>query len=451
MKKSFLFIILPIWIFSASAQLKRNLSLDARLDSLLSANFKPGEPGVALLVARKGEITYRKAFGSASLELNVAMKPDMLFNLGSISKQFTAVAVLQLMESGRLSLQDSIQKYIPRFPPKGYKITIENLLSHTSGIRDYMQMNDSDPYIDRHDFKPVELINYFKNEALEFKPGTRYRYSNSGYVLLGYIIEQISGKTYAKYLQDNIFNPLGLKNTFYDNADTIFSGRTNGYQKHERYEKADYWGASLPFAAGGLISNVDDLLNWHLGLLSGKLLKQETLTRAFLPARLRDGSTINYGYGWTIGQSGDLKVISHGGAITGYRTFQLYYPDPDVYIAILANCEQVPIEELATTISTLVLGRPLQTDVKLTGAILARYTGVYELSGDVKRQISVKIENGKLVATSAGQKLQFVFQSELKFGFKDIADAQGEFMIENNKANGFVIRQNGSFHWKKIK
>ncbi|MFF5384180.1 serine hydrolase domain-containing protein [Pedobacter suwonensis] len=452
MKKLFLFIILKFLIVSASAQSAQTIGFDAPLDSILLAKFNSGTPGVAVLVAKKGKIEYRKAFGLASLELSVGMRPEMLFNLGSITKQFTAVAVLQLMESGKLSLQDSIQKYIPKFPQKGYKITIENLLTHTSGIRDYMQMNDKDPFIDRHDFKPEELINYFKDEPLEFKPGSRYSYSNSGYVLLGYIIEQISGKSYLSYLQEYIFNPLGLNNTFYDSSNTILPGRTSGYQGSVKYLKADYWGASLPFAAGGLISNVDDLFRWHLGLLSGKVLKKDGLRKAFTPAKLKDGTLINYGYGWMLGHLGNFKSISHGGAMTGYRTQQLYYPDQDVYIVILANCDQAPTEELSTSISTLILGKSTQTDFKQNETVLALYCGVYELSEDPKRKISVNMENGRLVATtSTGQKLQFVFQSESKFEFKDISDAIGAFAIENNKTNGFVIQQNGTFHWTKIK
>lgn len=174
----------------------QNTQIEKQLDGLLAEQFKQTEPGCEVLVAKEGQVIYKKAFGSADLELNVAIAPDMVFNLASITKQFTAVAILQLVEQYKISLQDSLQKFIADFPSKGHTITIENLLTHTSGIKDYMQINYPNLYMERWDFTPKQLIDSFKNYPLEFEPGTKFSYSNSGYYLLGYIIQKVTGKSY---------------------------------------------------------------------------------------------------------------------------------------------------------------------------------------------------------------------------------------------------------------
>lgn len=372
------------------------------------------------------------------------MKPDMLFNLGSITKQFTAVAILQLMEAGKISLQDTVQKYISDFPSKSHKITIEHLLTHTSGLKDYLQIDYKIPFLERRDFKPQELLEYFKSEALEFEPGTRYKYSNSGYFLLGYLIETVTGKTYENYLKENIFNKLSLTNTYYDSPNTVLPNRTYGYKS--KNEKADYWGATIPYAAGGLISSTSDLLSWHNGLLAGKLIKKETLTKAFTPYTLKNGIEVNYGYGWMINSS----AISHGGAITGYRTNEVYYPVQGIYIAILANCDCAPIEELSVSISSTLMGRSLQMDLKQPENVLDRYIGIYKLTSDPKRQIKIVKEKGVLIAYfSDNQSYPLVFQSDRKFEFKNILDAKCEF-IDQNGTVGFTVHQNGVYNWQKI-
>ncbi|WP_379092579.1 serine hydrolase domain-containing protein [Pedobacter sp. UC225_65] len=448
-----LLILLYTLLFNTSviAQTGPRTSISTSIDNLLSTKYVLNAPGISVLVAKDGNVIYNKAFGSANLELNVPMKADMLFNLGSITKQFTAVAILQLMEQGRLSLQDSIQKYIPNFSSKPHKISIENLLTHTSGLKDYLQMNYSDPYMIRRDFEPKEIIEYFKNELLEFNPGTRYMYSNSNYILLGYIIEIITGKTYENYLQENIFNVLGLKNTYCDNSSRIFPNRTYGYKKSTNYEKADYWGASIPYAAGTLISNTEDLLIWQNGLLDGKLLKKQTLEKAFMPFSLNDGTKINYGYGWMINTINGSLGISHGGAITGYRTIEVYYPEQGIYIVVLGNCDCTRTEELFTAISGIVIGKSSQTEFKQTDVVLNKYIGVYALTSNSKRKIKIAKENGSSCCLYFRKRiLSTCFSIRLKFEFKDIYDAKCEFIVQNDKVLKFIVNQNGIFNWKKI-
>ncbi|WP_431245154.1 serine hydrolase domain-containing protein [Flavobacterium sp. P21] len=421
------------------------------LDELLSSKFGPLEPGCEILVAKKGKIVYKNAFGNANLELNVPMKPEMVFKLGSITKQFTAVAILQLVEQGKISLQDSLQKFIPDYPSKSKTITIENLLTHTSGIKDYMQIDYKEPYLERRDFEPKEIIDRFKNVPLEFEPGTKYKYSNSGYFLLGYIIEKISGKSYETYMQENILKPLDLKQIYFDTSNNLIPNRVNGYRKEgKEFKNADYWSMTIAYAAGELISNVDDLFNWNKGLYSYKILKKETLEKAFVPFKLKDGSTIGYGYGWILKNIKGIKSIEHGGAITGFLSNEIYFPEEDVFVVALFNCECAPKEELSVDIASLALGKTFQNEVKVDDALLNNYIGTYTLSIDTKRTIVITKENGHLFAKISGQgTVPLIFQSDTKFQFKNILGAECEFIKENGKVTKFNVSQNGNFEWKK--
>ena len=197
-------------------------------DKILSEQFKPDEPGTTVLVARQGKVIYSKALGMANMELNVPMEMDHVFWIASIGKQFTAVAILQLMEQGKLSLRDEITKFIPDYPTQGNKITIEHLLTHTSGIPTYSGMEDPEKKL-AFDCTPTEVIDFFKNLPMRFAPGTKWEYSNSGYFLLGYIIEIITGKPYAEYLEENFFRPLGMINSRFASNKNIVKNRVGAY------------------------------------------------------------------------------------------------------------------------------------------------------------------------------------------------------------------------------
>jgi len=435
------------------AQPQADDRLAKSIDSLVAPQFQGNQPGVSILIAKKGQVVYQKTFGSASVELDVPLKPELTFDLGSITKQFTAVAILQLVEQGKIALTDSIQRFIKDFPSKGYTITIENLLTHTSGIPDYMQLETGDPYAERKDFTPKAIIDLFKTLPLQFEPGTKFSYSNSGYFLLGYVIAQVSGENYYKYVQDHILTPLGLNHTFLNHPNEIIPNHVNGYKKEgDQYKKADYWSATLPYAAGDLISNTADLFTWHQALYSGKVLKKESLDKAFAPFILKDGTSAGYGYGWYQKDFNGVKSIGHGGAITGFLTDETYYPGQDVYVAILCNCECIAKDDLSLAIAGLALGKPLQTDLVLNDSVLNGYTGTYAMLPDQKRTMVIAKKGDHLVADVKGQgSFELLFQSDTAFDFKGIPGASARFVMENGKVTGFVVEQNGRYEWKKIK
>ncbi|VAW42968.1 Beta-lactamase class C-like and penicillin binding proteins (PBPs) superfamily, partial [hydrothermal vent metagenome] len=259
----------------------KNKNLTRNFDSLVVDAYPADEPGAAVLVAQKGEIIYTRGQGVANLEWQIPIEPDMVFRLASLTKQFTAVAILILLEQGKLNLDEIITTYLPDYPLNDQPITIRHLLTHTSGIMSYTDM-PSWPPLWRKDFTVAELIDFFKDEPMQFEPGEKSVYNNSGYILLGAIIEAISGKTYAEFIKTHTFEPVGMKTAVYDMPQPIIPRRVAGYsQSPNGYVNAEYVGMTQPYAAGSLAATVYDLAAWDNALYSEKLLKQETLALAY--------------------------------------------------------------------------------------------------------------------------------------------------------------------------
>lgn len=410
-------VILITW--SARAQSPNIKTMAAEFDKLLSAQFKTGETGCAALVAIKGNVVYQKGFGMANLELNVPMQPEMVFRVGSITKQFTAVAILQLMEQGKLSLQDEITKFIPDYPTQAYKITVENLLTHTSGIKSYTNVPEFQKYI-REDFKPGEVIDKFKNLPMEFAPGTKWNYNNSGFFLLGYIIEKVSGMTYQEYIRENLLKPAGMTNSLYGSDVAIIKNRAYGYQPDgDKTANTDYISMLLPFSAGAIMSTVGDLYKWNRALVSYKLLKKETLDKAFTEYKLSNGKGTGYGYGWFLRQLQGSPTIEHGGAINGYLCNGIYLPNEDVFVAVFSNSTGKSPDAVSTKMAAIAIGKPLNyTEITVPENVLDQYTGVYTDEDGNERVISR--DGAQLYSQrSGGARYKIMLFAADKFFFDD--------------------------------
>ncbi|HEX7945450.1 MAG TPA: serine hydrolase [Phenylobacterium sp.] len=286
----------------------------------------------AILVAKDGRPIYRRAFGQANREWKVANTPETEFRLGSITKQFTAAAILQLAEHGKLSLDDPISKYYDA-PATWSGITIKHLLTHTSGIPSYTALPGffAGPQ-SRTEMKPEAIVGLTRDKPLEFTPGARFNYDNTGYVLLGVVIEKASGQPYAAYLQDHIFGPLGLKHTGYDVSETILPNRAAGYDKRAgAVINTPYLAMSLPYAAGSLYSTVDDLLAWDVALRSGKVISPASVSAMFTDYGFK------YGYGQFIEMRDGKRYWQHAGGINGFTTMLARYPDQGLTLVVLTN------------------------------------------------------------------------------------------------------------------
>ena len=453
MKKTILFLALSLLVNLAFAQQKDDKQLFADFDKMLSEQFKTNETGATALVSRKGQIIYKKAFGMANLEYNTPMKVDNIFRIGSITKQFTAVAILQLMEQGKLNLQDSINKFIPDYPTHGHKITIEHLLTHTSGIQSYTNMKDFEKKMTL-DLTPTELIDYFKKEPMEFAPGTKWNYNNSGYFLLGYIIEKVSGKTYPQYIEENFFKPLGMTNSLFGSDSKIVKNRAGAYDKDSTgFVNAPYLNMNQPYSAGSIQSTVEDLFKWHQAVHAYKLVKKESLDKAFTKYKLTDGKETEYGYGWGLGNIQGSPTIGHGGGIPGFLTQSIYLPKEDVFVAVFSNCGCNPPFDIGDKMATLAIGKtiPTHTEIKVDASILEPYIGDYEITP--KLILTVTKEQNRLFTQATGQEKLEVFAESATTFFLKVVDAQIEFVKDDSgKVTKLILYQGGQkTEAKKIK
>lgn len=403
-------------------------------DKILSERYGGENPGVTALVYKDGELLYRKAFGMANLELKVPMKPENIFEIGSMTKQFTATAILMLIERGELSLDDEITEFIPDYPVKGNKITVHHLLNHTSGIRSYTNMK-SFMELAREDKKPTEIIDHFKNAPMDFDTGEEWKYNNSGYIILGHIIEVVSGKSYAAFISENIFKPLGMKNSVYGSKTQLITDRASGYMPTENgYRNANYLSMSLPYAAGSLMSNIDDMLLWHKAVHGHTLIKTESQAKAFTNTKLNNGEFTNYGYGWQINEINGVGSIEHGGGIFGYVTQGIYVPEENVYVVLMTNTNGKSPQNSAVKMAAHVIGKPfpeVEDAISVTENELKKWIGTYTFDEAISRTIS--LDDGKLFSQLEGtDKLALFPVSESRFYFEGRMSYY-DFSIENGK------------------
>jgi CubicO group peptidase (beta-lactamase class C family) len=373
-------------------------------DQLFSQTYPAGEPGAAVLVARDGQVLLRKGYGMANLELGVPIQPDMVFELGSITKQFTATAILMLQERGMLSVDDDVTKHLPDYPTHGQKITIDHLLTHVSGIPSYTSLPEWRPRV-REDMTVQQIIDLFKDKPLEFNPGERYSYNNSAYILLGAVIEKVSGKSYEDFIEQEIFAPLGMKRSRYGHQNEVVPGRVAGYDKEgDGYKVAEYLSLTQPYAAGSLLSTVDDLALWAEALSSGKLLGKASLERMTTPAKLTSGKSTNYAYGLAIASEDGLQILEHGGGIFGFSTDLLHVPGQRLLVIVLSNnpAQEPSPDALAFRVAMKALGKPVEERkaVDLDPATLDGYVGVYRFDKELARVIFR--EGDKLLAQRTG-------------------------------------------------
>jgi CubicO group peptidase (beta-lactamase class C family) len=398
-------------------------ALAKTLDTLLTRLYPADAPGAAVIALREGRTVLRKAYGMADLELGVPLQPDMVFRIGSMTKQFTAVAILMLAEEGKLAVSDPITKFLPDYPTGGRTITLEHLLTHTSGIKSYTDMGDFLANI-RKDYTVKELIDHFKGAPMEFEPGERYQYDNSGYFLLGAIIEKASGMTYEAFLKKRIFDVVGMPQTSLESTSRITARRVHGYSKtDDTWTNADWMSMTQPYAAGAIVSTVDDLAKWDAALYTGKLLRPPMLQQAFTPHRLKDGKPIEYGYGWQPGRWEGFTVLQHGGGINGFVSMGVRVPERRVYVAVLSNRTAEPFPfPVAQRIASYLLGKPWEPKpITLSEAALRDYPGVYR--GESPPTWTVTLENGRLFTQpSGGGKSEALPLSESEFFYEGSMD-----------------------------
>ena len=321
-------------IFAASSGCIGADSLEHKIDTYLVPLVNANKFSGSILIAKGNVILFSKGYGYANREHDIPNSPNSVFRIGSMTKQFTATAIMQLIEKDKLRLEDKLNQFIDDYP-QGEKITIHHLLTHTSGIPNFTRF-DNYTKLMTIPVSITELIERFKYKPIEFKPGSQFKYTDSGYILLTYIIEKISGLSYAEYLEENILRPLNMMNTGYDHNELILKNRANGYVKSKNNEmlNAPYIDMSIPMGAGGLYSTTIDLYKWDLGLYTDIILSSKYRQKMFTPYMA------DYGYGWGFEtRKGGRKSIGHNGVINGFSSIIHRFIEDKVVIIILANIE----------------------------------------------------------------------------------------------------------------
>ncbi len=322
----------------------------ARAGLFLDSISKTQSFSGAILVAHRGQVLIKRGYGFANAEWSVPNTPQTKFEIGSLTKQFTATAILQLVEAGKLRLDSPVAAYIPDLPQTWSRITIHQLLTHTSGIPNTAKLSDYTQGLHHH-YTPQELIGLVRDRPLDYEPGAKWKYSNTDYYLLGYLIERVSAEPYATYLQHRLFGSLAMMDTGYNSYTAILPRRATGYaDENGQRQNAERPDSSIPFSAGAVYSTVEDLLIWDEALYNEKITKRSTQEKMF--TSYKEGGE-GYGYGWFLTAKEGRKKQYHEGSTFGFASFLARYPDDHLLVVVLSNQEGTDVKTVADTLAQL--------------------------------------------------------------------------------------------------
>ena len=421
----------------------------ARIDSLTKDYMTVRKaPAVSIAVVRGKDTLVMRGYGLASREANRAATASTIYRIGSLTKQFTAAGIMREVEQGKVSLNDPISKYLPDVPTHGQRITVRQLLTHTSGVHNY---TDSPEWVKHwtEDMTPRQIVAFVDKDTLDFAPGTKYSYSNTGYVLLGMILEKVTGRPYAAYLEREFFKPLGLTQTSYCPQRPTDPQFAEGYAASSGTVKpAEPLSMTQPFSAGALCSTVRDLVKWHRALQDGRVVGARSYSLMTTADTLNNGSRINYGFGLVPGQLGSERTIGHSGGINGFTTYGMYLPDQSLNVIVLTNSDGGP-GPLAQNIARAMIGMPLVplpkplVAVALADSLRNRIPGVYDFGRIV---LHVTVEDGRVMAQPDGPgqpKFPLVHLGNLRFGAEVDRSLLVTFINEKGKISKAQFTQRG--------
>ena len=446
MKKIFaLASVLCIVLFSFSQE------VSSKLDTLVNAYAKLYRFNGSVLVAKNGTVLLNKGYGFRNATDKVLNNEQTVFQLGSITKQFTSAVILKLQEEKKLNVSDKLSKYFPNYP-KGDSITIEQLLTHTSGIYNYT--NDQN-FMTNEITKPAnqeKMMALFKDKPLDFSPGTSWNYSNSGYSMLGYIIEEVTKKPYEQAVRRYIFTPLQMTHSGFDFTHLKNSDKAIGYFKLNDKDtaKAPIVDSSVSFSAGAIYSTTGDLYLWHKALENNTILSKAQQEKAYTPVKN------NYGYGWGIDTIEGKRRVGHGGGIHGFTTNIARVPEDDVCIILLSNASDVTLGDITKSIFAILYNKEYELPkerkiINVPEEILKQYEGEYTIKPGLNVIMSIK--DGELIAAPTGQPPEIIYAEKENFFFVKSQDIQIEFTRNDKKeVDGFILHQGGQkVPCKKIK
>jgi D-alanyl-D-alanine carboxypeptidase len=447
-------LLLALGAVAAPAQQTSRATVTTRIDSLATAFINDTHtPAVSVAVLRGSDTLVMKGYGEASVEAHRPATASTVYRIGSITKQFTSAEIMRLIERGKLSLDDPMSKFLPDVPLHGHTVTIRQLLNHTSGIHSYT----SEPEWQKtwaQDLTPRQIVTFVDKDTFDFAPGTGWRYNNTGYVLLGMIIEKITGEPYASYLQHDLFTPLGLRQTSYCPSRPTDPSFADGYSSAGGTVKpAEFLSMTHPFSAGALCSTVRDLVIWQRALVGGRVVNAKSYALMTTADTLNNGKRLNYGFGLVPGMLGTHKSVGHGGGVNGFTTSSIFFPDDTVNVVVFSNSDRGP-DPLALNIARAVFGMPLAAAPKplvavpLPDADRDRLPGIYDLvaPGGEKFVIHIMVENGQMMMQAEGQgqgKFPLVYLGNMQFGARIDPSMRVTFISENGAITRMRLQQGG--------
>jgi CubicO group peptidase (beta-lactamase class C family) len=422
-----------------------------KLDELVAAYAKNEQFNGTVLVAEKGNILLQKGYGYKNAGKKEMNDANTIFQIGSITKQFTSAVILHLQEKKKLSIHDKLSKYFPALPFAD-SVTIENLLTHTSGIYNYTNNED---FMKNDAVKPAsqeKLFSLFKDKPLEFKPGTKFNYSNSNYILLGYIIGKVTGNPYEKEVHEIIFTPLHMEHSGFDFISLSSPDKAIGYFSLSKTSNtpATIVDSSASFSAGAIYTTVGDLYKWDRSLYTEKIISKASLKDAYTPRKDK------YGFGWGIDTAYGKPVYKHGGGIFGFSTNILRDPEEDICIILFDNKGDGGLEKITEGLNAVLHNKPYdipkeKTIITVDSSVLKQYVGEYELAPNFI--LTVTLEEGKFMVQATGQGKAELYAEKENFFFLKVADIQIEFTKNaDGKTDKLILHQGGrDMPAKKIK
>lgn len=443
-KKLIVSIILMVNLcfYQTGNLLAQENDVQEKVDGYIEAYMQMNQFSGSVLIANNGNVLVSKGYGYANYQFNIENTPQTKFRIGSLTKGFTAVAIMQLVENNKLSLDDKLIKFISDYP-RGDEITINHLLSMTSGIPNHTEFDDFNKERRVFHYNILQTISTFKGKPLEFTPGEQFKYSNSNYMLLGFIIEHVSDMTYAEYVKQNIFEPLKMQNSGYETPEKIIKNMAQGYRfKNNEIENAKFRNMANAHASGALYSTIEDLYIWDRALYTDKLISKKSLETMFSTVKA------NYAFGWGVVDVFNHKMIAHAGEIDGFTSNISRFVDDDICIVILSNFEHTPVSRINKDLIAIIFDKEYKNPVvvkttKLPDDILQSYTGEYELKPGFV--FNITFNDGSLYCQPTGQpKLELIPVSEYEFVLKEI-EARISFLKGSNQMiEKLILHQGGN-------
>ena len=431
---------------SLAAQAPSRGTLVTRIDSIVNAALAAPFSGFSVAVVKGRDTLTMKAYGSANIELGVAATPATVYRIGSLTKQFTSSLVMQLVEQGKIGLEDPLSKYRPGIPAHWRSITVHQLLNHTSGIPSYTDVGPQVRNVFVTGTSRDSLIAMLYVDSLMFAPGMGFYYNNSGYYLLGMLIEQITGKTYAANVAE-LVKPLGLEHTMYCGTGPLIPGRANGYDRQgPTLVNAAYINMDIPYSAGSICSTAGDLVTWSRALASGRVVRPESYRLMTTPVKLASVRPMTYGFGLGADTLGTHRVVSHGGNVNGFAAGLMHLPDDSLFVAVLSNTSSAPSARIADDIVRAVIGVPrvavAPRDVALSADERAAMLGRYSLvqPDGSRREVSLVEQDGHIALSIPGQPpMVLLRQDGSVFTVRGQTATRVFFEMNGGRVAGFIL------------